>query len=570
MGLGLRRFFWSTQAMWKPARLPIGLVGAALTAAGCQSYYPGTGYGRLPDPGLPYPVRVESSTIAARGRALAAPAPLATTAQKPSDGLLTQVAHAEPAMLPPAETGPMPGKVIDGPTELSLDYVIQITMASSPDLQSALERTHAADATLARARADFFPTLALNGNYMGSNNPFNRFQYLMQQGEQTPYNLFFTPPATVDNLQSQVRMQQMLYTGGVGQARLQGAASERDAACHSLGAVQNQLTFQVTEAYYRLFQAGELIKVRQEDVALVERQLQTVQSRIKAGTAVKADLLQVEGRLATAREQLNTAINNQALARAVLENLAGARFAGLPLPTELPPAPWGEHAATVEAAVAQALAAENGAAVETAVAEALQTRPEVAQGQAQQEAALQRVKAIHGLKGPTIGLVGDYDLFTGSDGHSRGSFYAGLALSLNVFDGGRNKADVRQAVAQVREAIARNRRLHLDIELDVRRSYLQLKDARERLESTTSAIRTAQETLRQLEARYASQTGTLIDVLDGQVALSEVRIRQTTARADVEVARTALERAIGRLTVLLSPCAAAPAPMAAPPARPVH
>ena len=47
-------------------------------------------------------------------------------------------------------------------------------------------------------------------------------------------------------------------------ARTRSAEAERDAAHHSLAALQNRIVFQVAEAYYRLFQARELVKVREE------------------------------------------------------------------------------------------------------------------------------------------------------------------------------------------------------------------------------------------------------------------------------------------------------------------
>jgi outer membrane protein TolC len=119
---------------------------------------------------------------------------------------------------------------------------------------------------------------------------------------------------------------------------------------------------------------------------------------------------------------------------------------------------------------------------------------------------------------------------------------------------------VRQAEAQVHEVIARNRRLQLDIELDVRRAYLQRKDARERLTVTSLAVRDAAENLRQVESHYASQTATTTEVLAAQVALSDARVQDVQVRADVEIANAELERAIGRLAQFLHPCAAQAAP----------
>ncbi len=106
-------------------------------------------------------------------------------------------------------------------------------------------------------------------------------------------------------------------------------------------------------------------------------------------------------------------------------------------------------------------------------------------------------------------------------------------------------------MARVREIEAREQRLVLDVELDVRRAYLQLNDAEERLKVTTQAIGQAEESLREIEVRYRGQTATITELVDAQVALSNARVRRTNAQADLEIARASLERAIGRLVGML-------------------
>jgi outer membrane protein TolC len=98
---------------------------------------------------------------------------------------------------------------------------------------------------------------------------------------------------------------------------------------------------------------------------------------------------------------------------------------------------------------------------------------------------------------------------------------------------------------------AEHRRLLLDIELEVRRSNLQLNDAQARLKVADETVGQAQESLREIEVRYQGQTATITELVDAQVALSNARVRRTNAQADVEIARVALQRALGRLTGLL-------------------
>ena len=103
-------------------------------------------------------------------------------------------------------------------------------------------------------------------------------------------------------------------------------------------------------------------------------------------------------------------------------------------------------------------------------------------------------------------------------------------------------------MARVRELRARQKRLMLDIELEVRRAHLNLISAEKRLEVATKAIGQAQESLREIEARYRGQAATITQLLDSQVALSDAEVRKANVEADVEIARAAVQRAIGRLS----------------------
>jgi outer membrane protein len=489
----------------------------------------------------------EAQSGQAQGTALAAGSPY--------QGIQPVSASEAPELLPAPASG-KPGTAetpADPPPELSLLEVVQMALAANPDLQSARERTQYAEQVLARARADFFPTLGFNENYQSSNNPLRKFTFLLSQGVSNP-NQLFNPPDVLDNFHSQLQLQQDVYNGGLRVARTLSAEADRVASIHTLSAARNRIVFQVAEAYYHLFQARDLVKVRKESVEQVEKQLETVKSRFKAQTATRSDVLMVELRLAEEREGQITARNAFELAWAVLENVAGVPLANRALPEQLPPAPWADHVDRVLAAIEQAGTGSESEKLNAAVQEAIAERPELSAIGSRIQSAQHLVRAAASGKYPSVAFVGDYDVFTGDfrAQTTQHSYFIGLALSLNIFDGGRTRTSVRQAQARVRELSAQERRARLDIMLDVRRAYLQFKDASERLRVARVAVVSAQESLRSVESRYASQTATVTELLASQVILSDARVKVSNGQAEVEVARAALERAIGRLATLMT------------------
>ena len=83
------------------------------------------------------------------------------------------------------------------------------------------------------------------------------------------------------------------------------------------------------------------------------------------------------------------------------------------------------------------------------------------------------------------------------------------------------------------------------IELEVRTAYSQFIEAKEVLESQQKVVEQADEALRLANARAEAGTGTQLDVLSAQTALTEARSTQAQALRDYAVARARLQRAIG-------------------------
>lgn len=429
---------------------------------------------------------------------------------------------------------PPPRMEESSPPELSLIQAINLAFTCNPDLRAAQERVRLASALLAGARAEFYPKLGLSENFVETNTPANVFMFLLNQARFS-FNRDFNHPGFIDNFLTTTQLQQPLYEGGRLQSRRQAAESQQQASSYSLRAAQNELVFHVAEAYYRLIQARNLAQVRRATVEQVQRQLQIARTRLQAGTAVRSDVLSLEVRLAEARETLITAENQLQLSWAVLENVIGTHLPRLTLPSRVPPAPWTDHIDTVE----------------KAVAEAVNLRPEVGAMNGQRRAALANVEAARAGNRPSVNFTGNYYVWTPNFYNGTNNLFVGLAASLNLFDGGRTRSAVHAAQARVAELVAKQERLLLDIELEVRRAYLQLSDAQGRLQVMDRAIEQATESFREIGVRYEGQAATISQFIDAQVALTSAEVRRATAQADVEIARANLERAVGRVADLL-------------------
>jgi len=83
------------------------------------------------------------------------------------------------------------------------------------------------------------------------------------------------------------------------------------------------------------------------------------------------------------------------------------------------------------------------------------------------------------------------------------------------------------------------------IALEVRTSYSNFIEAREVLDSQKKVVEVAEEALRLARARSEAGTGTQLDVLSAQTALTDARTTQVQALHDYDAARARLQRAVG-------------------------
>jgi len=438
---------------------------------------------------------------------------------------------------PPARQGlPSPENATDSTAPcVTLTGVIGMALKANPDLRSATERIRIADATLERARAEFYPKLSLSEAFIDTNLAgFALPVELNQRRVNLSQNL--NRSGFVGDFSTFVTLQQNIYSGGRRTAEAVSADEQRRGAAFTLAAVRNEMVFRVAEAYYRLLQASELLNSRMAAVHQVERQLALARSRYDNGTAVRSDVLSVEVRLAEVQEALITARNQRELTWAILENVTGCR---LPhdLTCRVEPAPW---SARVDA-------------VESAIAEAVARRPELGASLSEVRGAAQLVEAARSGKRPSLDFIGSFSTWSISHNSGGDGLFVGVIASINVFDGHRTKAQVCRALAQVRELEAKHQRMLLDIELEVRQAYLSLRDAEERLQVASQAITLADESVREIENRYHDGKATITQLIDAQVAATDARVRRSNAAAAVEIARVGMERVLGRLTAILAP-----------------
>jgi len=476
---------------------------------------------------------------------LLTPVGAAPSETKPQDELSTPPIYqprTEDAVVPPPVTLPppphIPAEVPNAP--LSADEAARIALRYQPTIGIARGQITTARGTVTAAGAPSRTIFNMGLNYIDVLTP----------------STGGSSSAAIATAVAQGANQAALGGGAAGNAALQGAAgagylvtgsvrqllydfnrtreqvrqaraAER-AAVAGLTTTQTEVVLQTKRAYYAYVQALRTILVNEGNLRNQQDHLALARGRFRAGVGLPADVVRSQTAVSSAIFNLVQARNNASLARVQLAAIMGI--------DPRTPINIQEDSHEPEPATDS---------VEALFGDALKRRPEMAQSLSNVEAAEHGLKAARLTNAPTLSGTLTYTARGSSLFPSNDSVIGGVQLSWSPLDGDLTKGATLQAQGVLETARASLLNARQTVLSEVGQAYLNLKTAEQALVTADAEVANAEETARLNVGRYKSGLGQLLDVLDAQNALNIARTNRVNAAAGVDLARAALQRAIG-------------------------
>ena len=321
-----------------------------------------------------------------------------------------------------------------------------------------------------------------------------------------------------------------LYAGGSRVAATRAAEATVEATRQQLVSVESQVLLDAVTAYLDVWQAQQVVSVRQSNVRVLTQQLRAARDRFEVGEDTRTDVAQAEAQLAQARSALAAAEGSLEIARELF-NLAVGRYPnGLSGPGGLPHLPESEDAA---ARLAR------------------QEHPAVLGLQAEVRAAEFAVEEARGATRPslTLNLSAGETFVSPRPGGEGGSASIGLTLSQPIYRGGQLGSLERQALAQAAATRANlNRQVQLNLQA-VGNAFARLRIANAQIQASDQQIRAAQLAFDGVREEATLGARTTLDVLDAEQNLLEARISRIEASGELYAAAYGILSASGLLTV---------------------
>ncbi len=332
-------------------------------------------------------------------------------------------------------------------------------------------------------------------------------------------------------------LQQPLYTGGRATANLTAAEADVLAGREDLRSVEQSVLGNVIQTYVDVRRDQERLRIAQENVSVLNRQLEESKARFEVGEITRTDVAQSEARLASAQASLSLGPGHPG------RQPRGLRRRGRPEPHRPGPrAVPGRPAAQQRRAGLRPGRQEQPADPGRPVTP---NRPAAA-----------RVAVAKASYRPTVGARAGFDTDatrtngTGRDfGDYNRGYTASVTASIPLFTGGLISSQVR--AAQERETAA-----SIAVEGAQRSALQQISTAWNNLLASRANLVSNEEQVRATRiafegVRQEQQVGlrTTLDVLNAQLELANAEVALVVARRDEYVASASVLQAMGVLNV---------------------
>lgn len=400
-------------------------------------------------------------------------------------------------------------------------------LAVDARLRAADADTDAARATLAAARGLALPKATASTAYtVLSKEPAARIGLPTLPGVALPDQL---PLSERSYATHALQASLPVYTGGRIAAAIHAADIGVRASAFERRRSEQAVKLDVAEAWLGVLRSRRTLAAAERHLAALDAHAQDVGDLHRQGVVPRNDVLSVAVARADAHQQLTRARHGADLASAAYNRLLRRPLDATADPAEPPADDIGRDD------------------FPTLVGRAHALRPELALLGARAEADDQEAEMERAARRPQVGLSAA--LLHEDNRYRVSQDVAQVAIGVQwaLLDGGiqRQKADAAAARARsAREHLADSASL---VELEVRREWLAVDEAAQRLATTAAALAQADENLRVARDRYRNGLGTHTEVLDAEALRTLTERNHLDAHYDVHLTRFRLKKAVGEL-----------------------
>lgn len=399
----------------------------------------------------------------------------------------------------------------------TLQEALSLAYETNPELAAGRAQLRAVDEGEAIAASGYRPAASGSGTYEKSVIDTNTFS------------------SNSTNKTVSANIRQPLFRGFRTSNNVKSAEKQIEAGRQQLRQIEITVLRNTVSAYMGVIRDQAVVKLNQNQVDVLQRQLQASKDRFDVGELTRTDVAQSEARLSTALSNRISAEGNLTASREAYRRVVGQAPGTLEPPPPLPPLPT---------------------SVDQAIEIALKNSPTVLAASFTEEAARYEVSAAKGAVLPSADVNASISrTFSSNGGSSLGGAFngdrtsknVGVTLTIPLYQSGSEYATVRRA-QQVRSQrmleIAGAERETIE---NVRNAWEQLRTARATITASEQAVKANEIALEGVKQEQQVGSRTILDVLDAEQELLDTRVNLVRAQTNEYIAAFGLLASTGQL-----------------------
>jgi outer membrane protein len=327
----------------------------------------------------------------------------------------------------------------------------------------------------------------------------------------------------------QIVLQQSIYDGGVRGVKFDQFRIEEDRLARERRRVDRDLTFAVKQSFIELLRAESEITLLRQSVDQLVAYLDLVRRFVAGGNANYTDVLKTELQLTRASLSLQKARESEQTARTTLAELTGT--------------PLDSTVAIVGSLDSLFVVREDTLAHEPA------TNLDLTIAELGVQRSLLEADVVRRERWPTISLFGDAGYLSSGENLRLPTpervkalgFSLGIGVEIPLLTWGATGLRVEQRQLEADVLRQQTELLRRSFTSEVRRTRLELANARSRLQSIRSSITKAEENFLLTRSTYAGGATLSLEVLTAQQLLTETKLSELETLASIQLLTARLE-----------------------------
>jgi outer membrane protein TolC len=452
------------------------------------------------------------------GYSVATPRPIS-----PAEGTTTPSAQATQRQNP--YLGSVPSKNTGTRIELSLKAALERGLRYNLGLIEANQASADVRAQRLRALSALLPQLTAQGHQGYESLSYKEFGLKLPPIPGLPG----LPPTSggFGYQDARVSLTQSLYNAEL-RNRYQARKSDEQASILSIQDSRDVVVFAVGTAYVQVVASAARVETAKAQLASARELDQQTANRVKSEVSPEIDALRAQVERQSAEQRLANAGN-----QLEKDKLTLARIIGLAIDQDFGVSdPLAYHPLA-------------GITIETAGDEALRSRADLRSAEAGVQAAALTLRAQKAQRLPVVSVSADY----GGAGPNVGNFNQVYTVAANVsvpiYTGGRIRAEVEQAQADLTRRQAEYEDLKGRVAYDVRIAWLDLSASDSSVKVAEQNTSLAERALTQSQDRYANGVANYLEVVQAQEAVTVAGENYIQSLFSFNVAMISFARAVG-------------------------